>query len=53
MVHLVAVFEPAQDADGVLHRRLADVHLLETALERGVLLDVLAVFVQRGRPDQP
>lgn len=53
VVHLVAVFEPAQDADGVLHRRLADVHLLETALERGVLLDVLAVFVQRGRPDQP
>ena len=32
-------------------RRLADQHLLEAALERGVLLDVLAVFVERGRAD--
>ena len=31
--------------------RLADEHLLEAALQRGVLLDVLAVFVQRGRAD--
>ena len=30
---------------------LADEHLLEAALQRGVLLDVLAVFVQRGRAD--
>ena len=32
-------------------RRLADVHRLEAALERGVLLDVLAVLVERGRAD--
>ena len=32
-------------------RRLADEHLLEAALERGVLLDVLAVLVERGRAD--
>ena len=32
-------------------RGLADQHLLEAALQRGVLLDVLAVFVQRGRAD--
>jgi hypothetical protein len=51
VVHLVALLEPAQDADGVLHRRLADQHLLEAALQRGVLLDVLAVLVQRGRAD--
>ncbi len=31
--------------------RLVDQHLLEAALERGVLLDVLAVFVERGRAD--
>ena len=31
--------------------RLADVHLLEPALERGVLLDVLAVLVERGGAD--
>ena len=53
MVHLVAVFQPAQDADGVLHRRLADEHLLEAPLQRGVLLDVLAVLVERGGADQP
>ena len=53
VVHLVAVLQPAQDADGVLDRRLADEHLLEAALQRGVLLDVLAVLVERGRTDQP
>ena len=37
--------------DRVLDRRLADVHLLEAALERGVLLDVLAVLVERGGAD--
>ena len=46
MVYLVAVLQPAQDADGVLHRRLADQHLLEAPLQSGVLLDVLAVLVE-------
>ena len=32
-------------------RRLVDQHLLEAALQRGVLLDVLAVLVERGRAD--
>ena len=32
-------------------RRLADQDLLEAALQRGVLLDVLAVFVERGGAD--
>ena len=51
VVHLVALLEPAQDGDGVLDRRLAHVDLLEAALERGVLLDVLAVLVERGGAD--
>ena len=51
VVHLVALLEPAQDADGVLDARLADEHLLEAPLERRVLLDVLAVLVQRGGAD--
>ena len=34
------------------HGRLAHVHRLEAALERGVLLDVLAVLVERGRADR-
>ncbi|MDH6595062.1 hypothetical protein M2165_004951 [Variovorax sp. TBS-050B] len=48
MVHLVLLLQAAQDRDGGLHRRLAHEDLLEAALERGVLLDVLAVFVERG-----
>ena len=52
VVHLVALLQAAQDADGVLHRRLAHVDLLEATLQRGVLLDVLAVLVQRGRADK-
>ena len=52
MVHLVALLEPAQDRDGVVDAGLPDVDGLEPALERGVLLDVLAVLVERGRADQ-
>ena len=52
VVDLVALLQAAQDRDRVLDRRLADVHLLEPALERGVLLDVLAVLVERRRADE-
>ena len=51
VVQLVALLEPAQDRDRVLDRRLADEHRLEAALQRGVLLDVLAVLVQRRGAD--
>ncbi len=51
VVELVTLAQAAQDADGVLDRRLADGHRLEAPLERRVLLDVLAVFVERGRTD--
>ena len=43
--------QPAQDRDGVLDARLVDVHGLEAPLQRGVLLDVLAVLVERRRAD--
>ena len=36
----------------MLHRRLAHLHRLEPALQRGVLLDVLAVLVERGGADR-
>ncbi len=49
MVHFVALAQPPQDRDGVLLVRLLDQHFLEAPLQRGVLLDVLAVLVQRGR----
>ena len=51
VVHLVALLEAAEDADGVLDRRLVDDDWLKAPLERGVLLDVLAIFVERGGAD--
>ena len=51
VVHLVALLEAAQDGDRVLDARLADVHRLEAPLERGVLLDVLAILVERRGAD--
>ena len=51
VVDLVALLQAAQDRDRVLDGRLADVDGLEAALERGVLLDVLAVLVERRRAD--
>jgi hypothetical protein len=51
VVHFVALLEAAQDRDRVLHRGLADVDRLESAFERRILLDVLAVLVERGRAD--
>ncbi len=53
VVDLVLLLQPSQDGDGVFDARLADVDLLEAALQGGVLLDVLAVLVQRGRPNRP
>ena len=49
VVHLVALLQPAQDADRVLDARLAHVDRLEAPLEGGVLLDVLLVLVEGRR----
>ncbi len=51
MVRLVALLEPAQDADCVFHRRRLDNHRLETPFQRGILLDAPAVLVERGGAD--
>ena len=48
MVDLVLLLDAAQDRDGVLDRRLGHEHRLEATGERGVLLHMLAVFVERG-----
>ena len=48
---LVAFLQSAQDGDRVLDVGLVDEHLLEPPLQRGVLLDVLAVLVERRRAD--
>ena len=48
VVHFVAFFQAAQNRDRIFHRRLADKHRLEAAFERGILFDVLAIFIERG-----
>ena len=52
VVNLVALPQAAQHADGVLDRGLRDEHGLKAALERRVLLDVLAVLVEGRGPDR-
>ena len=51
VVLLVLLLEAAQDRDRVLDRRLVDEDRLEAAGKGRVLLDMLAVFVERGRAD--
>src|SRR5215204_3673138 len=48
---LVAIFESPEYLYGVVHRRLAHQHRLETPFERGVFLYVLAVLINGGCPD--
>ena len=52
VVRLVLVADALQDLDRVGQRRLVDLDRLEPALEGGVLLDVLAVLVERGGADR-
>ena len=51
VVRLVLVAQPHQDLDGVLDAGLVHHDGLEPPLERAVLLDVLAVLVERGGAD--
>ncbi len=51
VVDLVALLQAAQDRDRRFDRRLVDQHFLEAPLERGILFDVLAVFVECRRAD--
>ena len=52
VVGLVLVAEALEDLDRVGERRLVDLDRLEAAFEGGVLLDVLAVLVERGGADR-
>ncbi len=51
VVCFVAVAQAAQDRDRVVHGRFGHQDRLEPPGQCRVLLDVLAVLVQRGRPD--
>ena len=50
-MNLVLFLEAAQDRNGVFDGRFLDQHGLEPARQGRILLDVLTVFVQRGRAD--
>ena len=52
VVRFVPLAKPTQDADRVFDRRFADEHRLKAPLQGGVLLDVLAVLVQRRGADR-
>ena len=51
VVRLVLRAQALEDLDRFLDAGRLDLDLLEAAFERGILLDVLAVFVERGRAD--
>ena len=51
VVHLEPLAQAAQNGNGVLHVGLFHQHGLETAFKGRILLDVLAVLVERGRAD--
>src|SRR5690606_15417957 len=52
VMHLVPILQTTQDANGIFDARLIDEHGLEAPFKRGVLLDVLAVLVERGRANR-
>ena len=51
MVLFVPFAQTMQDGECLLGRRFTDMHRLEAALQRGILLDVLAVLIERRRAD--
>ena len=51
VVQLIALLQATQDGDGVLHRGLLHQHLLEAALQGGILLHILPIFIERGGAD--
>ena len=51
MEHLIPVFQSPEDGNGILHCGLIHQHRLETPLQSGILLNILAVLIQRGGSD--
>jgi hypothetical protein len=50
---LVPLLDSAQDGNGIVDARLPHHDRLEPPFERAILLDMLAVLVERGRSDAP
>ena len=51
VVHFVSLFESAEDRNRILDRRFLDQHFLEASFEGSVLLQVLAILIERCRAD--
>ena len=51
VVVLILLPQPHQDLDRLRHRRRLNQHGLEAALQRAILLDILAILVQGRGPD--
>ena len=51
VVYLVALLQATQDGNALLYRRCIRHHRLETALQCCILLNILAVLIQRCRAD--
>ena len=51
VMHFIPLSQSAQDRDRVLDRWLIDEHRLKAPFQRGILFDVLAIFIERGRAD--
>ena len=51
VMDFVTLLQTAQNRNRVFHAGFAHQYFLETALQRGIFFDVLAVFVERGRAD--
>ncbi len=52
MMNFVAFLQPAKNGNRIFNGGLANLHGLEAPLERGILLDVFAIFVDGGRTDR-
>src|SRR6516165_10445003 len=51
MVDFVALAQTTENGDRIFNRWLIDHNRLEAAFQGSILLDVLAIFVERGRAD--
>ena len=49
--YLIALLQASKNGHGVFHSGLCHKNRLETALQRGILFNILAVFIQRGSTD--
>ncbi len=51
VMQLIALFQPAQDSDGIFNRWLGNEHFLEASLQGCIFLNILTVLIQRGCAD--